>query len=78
MKRTALHWLGRALGVGAAAALLAGCASAVSEGPGVFQRVSLIHRVNTVGGIAPSYSGNSVGEEARVPYTIEYVFYRAK
>jgi len=52
--------------------------AAVSDGPGIFHRVTLIQRVNTVGGNAPSTPGSFVGEEARVPYTTEYFFYRAK
>ena len=51
--------------------------TAVSDGPGIFHRVTHIQRVNTVGGNAPSDRGNVVGEEARVPYTTEYLFYRA-
>ena len=51
--------------------------SAVSDGPGVFHRVTFIQRVNTVGGNAPSSPGSVVGAEARVPYTTEYFFYRA-
>jgi hypothetical protein len=51
---------------------------AVSEGPGIFHRVTFIQRVNTVGGNAPSDSGSFTGEEARVPYTAEYLFYRAR
>jgi len=35
-------------------------------------------RVNTVGGIAPATPGTVVGQEARVPYKAEYVFYRAQ
>lgn len=54
--------------------LLLGAAS--TEGPGVFHRVTFIQRVNTVGGNAPSDPGSSVGEEVRVPYTTEYLFYR--
>ena len=50
---------------------------AVSDGPGVFQRVTFIQRVNTVGGNAPADPGSSTGEKARVPYTTEYFFYRA-
>ena len=50
--------------------------SAVSEGPGIFHRVTHIQRVNTAGGKAPSYSGQ-MGEVARIPYTTEYLFYRA-
>jgi hypothetical protein len=48
-----------------------------SEGPGIFKRVTYIQRVNTVGGLAPSAPGDFVGEEARVPYTTEYYFYRS-
>ncbi|HSJ62918.1 MAG TPA: DUF3455 domain-containing protein [Gemmatimonadaceae bacterium] len=47
------------------------------DGAGVFQRVTHIQRVNTVGGNAPADPGSAVGEEARVPYTTEYLFYRA-
>lgn len=47
-----------------------------SAGPGIFARVSFIQRVNTVGGVAPGTSGITAGEEARVPYTAEYFFYR--
>lgn len=51
---------------------------AVSQGPGVFHRVAFIQRVNTVGGNAPSDPGSFTGEEARIPYTTEYLFYRAQ
>lgn len=54
--------------------LLLGAVS--SEGPGVFEGVTFIQRVNTAGGIAPAYAGSAIGEEARVPYTTEYLFYR--
>jgi hypothetical protein len=43
---------------------------------GVFARVSFIQRVNTIGGTAPAQAGAFVGDEARVPYTTEYYFYR--
>ena len=46
-----------------------------SEGPGVFDGVSFIQRVNTVGGIAPATAGTTVGQTANVPYTAEYFFY---
>ena len=49
-----------------------------SEGPGIFHRVTFIQRVNTTGGNAPAAPGSSAGQEARVPYTAEYYFYRAK
>ena len=48
------------------------------EGPGIFARATHIQRVNTVGGVAPSAPGSSIGEAARVPYTAEYFFYRAE
>jgi hypothetical protein len=48
-----------------------------SEGPGIFHRVTFVQRVNTAGGKAPTVPGGTVGEEARVPYTTEYFFYRA-
>ena len=48
-----------------------------SEGPGIFDGVTFIQRLNTVGGKAPTNAGDFSGEEARVPYTAEYVFYRA-
>ena len=50
----------------------------VADGPGLFHRVTHIQRVNTVGGNAPSAPGTHVGEEARVPYTSDYLFYRSK
>lgn len=48
-----------------------------TDGPGIFSRVTFIQRVNTRGGIAPAAPGTFVGEEARVPYTADYFFYRA-
>jgi hypothetical protein len=54
--------------------LLLGAVS--SEGPGVFDGVTFIQRVNTAGGNPPAQAGAFVGEEARVPYTTEYLFYR--
>jgi hypothetical protein len=47
-----------------------------SGGPGIFNGITFIQRVNTVGGIAPADPGQSVGEEARVPYAADYYFYR--
>ena len=52
--------------------------AAHSEGPGIFNGVTFIQRVNTVGGKAPAEPGEVAGEIARVPYTAEYFFYRAK
>ena len=51
---------------------------ASSEGPGIFDGVTFIQRVNTVGGKAPTDPGDFVGEELEVSYTAEYFFYRAK
>ncbi|MBV9879846.1 MAG: DUF3455 domain-containing protein [Gemmatirosa sp.] len=47
-----------------------------ADGPGVFWRTTFIQRVRTVGGLAPATRGRTVGQEARVPYTAEYYFYR--
>lgn len=51
--------------------------AASASGPGIFDRVAFIQRVNTVGGMAPATGGTVIGEEARIPYTAEYYFYRA-
>lgn len=51
-------------------------ATATSE-HGRFAGVTYIQRVNTIGGTAPAEAGTLIGEEARVPYTAEYYFYRA-
>jgi hypothetical protein len=55
--------------------LLLGAAS--TEGPGIFQDVAYVQRLNTVGGKAPAVPGNFPGQVARVPYTADYFFYRA-
>jgi hypothetical protein len=47
------------------------------DGPGIFAKVAFIQRLNTVGGNAPSTPRSVVGEEARVPYTADYLFYKA-
>ena len=47
------------------------------EGPGIFQKVTFIQRVNTEGGKAPADAGTVTGEVAYVPYTADYFFYRA-
>lgn len=47
-----------------------------AEGPGPFNRTTFIQRVNTLGGVAPGDPGTLVGQEARMPYTAEYYFYR--
>jgi hypothetical protein len=55
--------------------LLLGAAS--TEGPGIFQDVTYIQRLNTVGGTAPTDPGHCAGQMALVPYTADYFFYRA-
>jgi hypothetical protein len=55
--------------------LLLGAAS--TEGTGVFQDVTYIQRLNTVGGKAPAVAGHCPGEMALVPYSADYFFYRA-
>lgn len=47
-----------------------------STGPGVFEGVTYIQRINTVGGLRPTEPGTVVGQEARIPYTTEYYFYK--
>ena len=47
-------------------------------GSGIFNGVTYIQRVNTVGGKAPTTPGTFVGAEAKIPYTAEYYFYRAE
>jgi hypothetical protein len=49
-----------------------------SEGPGIFNSVTYIQRVNTTGGLAPTAPGISIGAIAQVPYSAEYYFYRAR
>ena len=50
--------------------------TALADGPGVFQDVKFIQRLNTVGGNAPSAPGSAVGQRAKVPYTADYLFYQ--
>lgn len=52
--------------------------AASSGGPGIFDSTTFIQRINTVGGVAPFQAGSFTGEIARVPYTTEYLFYRAQ
>ena len=50
--------------------------SAVPSGNGLFAKVTFIQRLNTVGGNPPSTPG-VLGQEARIPYTADYLFYQA-
>lgn len=47
-----------------------------TEGPGLFERVTFVQRLNTRGGNAPSVPGDYVGQLVKVPYTADYVFYQ--
>jgi hypothetical protein len=49
-----------------------------SSPQGRFAGITHVQRVNTIGGTAPATAGTFVGDEARVPYTAEYYFYRAQ
>ena len=49
--------------------------TAVPEGDGIFANVRFIQRLNTVGGNAPATPGTVIGQEARIPYTADYLFY---
>jgi hypothetical protein len=49
-----------------------------TEGPGIFDGVTHIQRLNTVGGKAPTAPGTVVGTTVEIPYTAEYFFYRAQ
>lgn len=48
----------------------------LTHGPGVLAGTSLIHRVNTAGGVAPKVAGTEIGQVAEVPYIADYFFYR--
>ena len=49
------------------------------DGAGLFGKTTSIQRVNTVGGMAPAQpcGAANAGQQARVPYTAAYYFYRA-
>jgi len=47
-----------------------------SSEKGIFSHITYIQRVDTLDGVAPAESGKTVGQEARVKYSAEYVFYR--
>ncbi|MEP6788472.1 MAG: DUF3455 domain-containing protein [Acidobacteriota bacterium] len=49
--------------------------SVTTDGPGIFNNVTHVQRVETTGGLEPALPG-AIGEERRVPYTAEYYFYR--
>ena len=45
---------------------------------GTFSGITFIHRLNTLGGLAPTAPGQTAGEELLVPYIADYYFYHAK
>src|SRR5215211_8055816 len=49
-----------------------------NQGPGIFDRVTYIQRVNTAGGLPPTTPGPYIGAEEEVPYAAEYYFDRAQ
>jgi hypothetical protein len=50
--------------------------AASSTGPGIFDGITFVQRLNTTGGRAPAAPGAFIGQEAAVPYTADYFFYR--
>lgn len=50
------------------------------EGKGVLSRVTTIQRINTKGGKAPASGCDAahVGQEVRIPYSADYLFYAPK
>jgi len=52
--------------------------STETSGPGIFNGITYIQRVNTTGGITPTVPGLSLDEVKEVSYTAEYYFYRAQ
>src|SRR4051812_13685188 len=47
-----------------------------TSGPGIYNSVTYVQRVNTKGGVAPAGPGSFIGETVQIPYTAEYYFYR--
>ncbi len=52
--------------------------SITSSPQGRFGGITHVLRLNTIGGTVPATAGAFVGDEARVPYTAEYYFYKAE
>jgi hypothetical protein len=52
--------------------------SGVTTGDGIFASANFIQRLNTVGGNSPSTAGTVIGQEARIPYTADYLFYAVR
>jgi hypothetical protein len=45
------------------------------EGEGILSKVTFVQRIQTVGGKPPLTTDPKVGDEIRVPYSADYVFY---
>jgi hypothetical protein len=52
--------------------------AASTTGPGAFADVTYVQRLRTHGGLAPAKPGAFDGPQALVPYSAEYLFYKAK
>ena len=50
--------------------------STETNGPGIFNGITYVQRVNTTGGLPPATPGSVDGEVKEVPYTAQYYFYR--
>jgi hypothetical protein len=50
--------------------------AASETGPGVLGDITYVQRVETKGGLAPAAPGTVDGQQALVPYSAEYLFYR--
>jgi len=47
-------------------------------GNGTMRDITSVQRINTVGGIAPAAGVCEIGATARIPYTADYRFFKAK
>lgn len=51
--------------------------AASTAGPGIFADVTYVQRLRTRGGVAPTEPGTFDGQQVLVPYSAEYLFYKA-
>ena len=49
-----------------------------TSGPGRFADVTYVQRLRTCGGLAPASPGTFDGQQVLVPYSAEYLFYKAQ
>jgi len=52
--------------------------AASTSGPGIFSDITYIQRLRTEGGLAPITPGLVDGQQVLVPYSAQYLFYRAQ